>query len=344
MAPATRMYTVTPQQAAVEIAKSLSCDIVPLLTSSPGMGKSSMVRQIAKDYRLKLIDLRLSQCTPEDLQGFPMRTGDKASFVPFDMFPLETDEVPKGYEGWLLFLDELTSATKLVQGAAYKLILDKMVGSFRLHPRVAMVAAGNKITDKAVVNQLSTALQSRVTHYEMDLSLTEFTEYAYETGLDSRIIAFVNYRPTKLMDFRPDHTDVTFPCPRTWEFLSRLIQGDPVTEASGPRVSAAIGEGTAVEFITFVKEFDRLPKYEQIVNDPLNTPVPAEASTKYAAICMLAEAYKTEDLDNILVYIDRFSIEMQVIFGRGAVARNPSIRHAHPGFAKFITKMVKYLE
>ncbi len=153
----SRMYTVTPNQAAQEIVACISAGLTPLLSGSPGTGKSSLMNQVAKDYQLKLLDLRLSQCTPEDLQGYPMRNGNKATFTPFDIFPLEGEEIPEGYEGWILFLDELTSATKPVQAAAYKLILDRMVGSYRLHPNVAIVGAGNKMTDRAVVNQMSTA-------------------------------------------------------------------------------------------------------------------------------------------------------------------------------------------
>lgn len=341
----SRMFTVTPKALYDEVLHTISRGLCPLITSSPGLGKSSIVNQVAKDTRLKVIDLRLSQCTPEDLQGFPMRNGNKATFTPFDMFPLEGEALPDGYDGWLLFLDELTSATKPVQAAAYKLILDRMVGSFPLHENVAMVAAGNKATDKAVVNQLSTALQSRVTHYELEASAKDWTDIAYKLGFDHRVIGFINYMPSKLMDFRPDHTETTFPCPRTWEFLSRLIYGDEITDDShGARIASAIGEGTAVEFLTFAKEFHRLPKFSSIIADPKGTSVPAEISTKYATMSMLIENFDETTLDEVLTYVERFGVELQVIFCRGAVTRKPNIRSNHAKFGEYLTKMVRYLQ
>ena len=105
-----------------------------------------------------------------------MREGNKAVFTPFSIFPLENDPIPQGYDGWMLLLDELSSANKQVQAAAYKLILDRQVGSFNLHPNCAIVAAGNKITDKAVVTQMSTALQSRLIHYELSVSVDDLHE------------------------------------------------------------------------------------------------------------------------------------------------------------------------
>lgn len=338
------MYTITPKQAYDEIVGCISVGLVPMLASSPGMGKSSLVNQIARDFRLKLLDLRLSQCTPEDLQGFPMRSGDKATFTPFDVFPLEGDEVPPGYDGWLLFLDEATSATKPVQAAAYKLILDRMVGSFKLHPNVAIVMAGNKITDKAVVTQMSTAMQSRIIHFELGVSSDEWVEYAYKADIDHRIISFIGYMPSRLMDFRPDHQDKTFPCPRTWEFLSKLIKGKDVNQSTGPRAAGTIGEGVAVEFITFAQEFDRLPKFADIVADPLGAMIPPESSTKYATVSMLIENFTPNTLDPVLEYVQLLDIEMQILFCRGAVVRHPKIREEHTKFIQYLRKMVRYLQ
>lgn len=337
------MYSLTPKQARDEIIHCITAGLTPLMLSSPGMGKSALVHQLAADYRLKVLDLRLSQCTPEDLQGYPMRNGDKATFTPFDIFPLESDAVPEGYEGWLLFLDEITSATKPVQAAAYKLILDRMVGSFHLHPNVAIVAAGNKATDRAVVNQMSTALQSRLIHYELDVSPKEWTEYAIRAGLDYRITAFIGFMPSKLMDFRPDHQDKTFPCPRTWEFLSRLIKDQDVSTGIAPRIAGTIGTGAAVEFITFAQEFDRIPKVRDIVAAPKATAVPAEASTKYATMSMLVEHFDHANLGAIIAYVKRFDIEFQILFCRGAAIKDPSIRDSHETFSEYLLAMARYL-
>lgn len=338
------MFTLPLNRIYDEVVLCISSGLVPLVTSSPGVGKSSIMAKVAKDYRLKLIDVRLSQCTPEDLNGFPMREGDKASFKPFDIFPLNTDEVPEGYDGWLLFLDEMTSASKPVQAAAYKVVLDKMVGSHRLHPQVAIAGAGNKITDKAIVNQMSTALQSRVVHFEAEVSAKQWDEYAVKAGIDHRVRGFMSYQPSKLMDFRPDHQDKTFPCPRTWEFVSRLVKNREIDESAGPRIAGCVGEGAAVEFITFAQEYDRLPKLADIIAEPKTTPVPPVSSTKYATMSMLVENFDEKTLDPILDYVRRFPTEIQIIFCRGAVTRSPETRSSHKKFGEYLIEMVRYLQ
>ena len=107
----------------ISIAVELVCTylrakLVPLIKGSPAIGKSAIVHAIADQYKLKVIDLRLSQCDPTDLLGFPSIMGDRAGYVPMETFPIEGDAIPEGYNGWLLFLDELTSALPAVQVAA----------------------------------------------------------------------------------------------------------------------------------------------------------------------------------------------------------------------------------
>ena len=105
-------------QATAMITKAIQAKLVPMMTGSPGVGKSQIVHQIAATYNLKVIDLRLSQCDPTDLLGFPHIEGHKAGYVPMNTFPIEGDPIPSGYSGWLLFLDEMNAASSAVQAAA----------------------------------------------------------------------------------------------------------------------------------------------------------------------------------------------------------------------------------
>lgn len=201
-------------QAAQMITKFIRAKIVVMLSGSPGIGKSHIVHQIAKAHGLKVIDLRLAQCDPCDLMGFPMIDGEKASYKPMDTFPIEEDPIPKGYNGWLLFMDELNSAAPAVQAASYKIILDRMVGNHKLHKNVAIVAAGNLETDNAIVQPMSTALQSRMAHLELVVDSKEWVDWASSNEIDYRITSYINFRPDALYTFSPDHTDKTYASPR----------------------------------------------------------------------------------------------------------------------------------
>ena len=341
------MFKLPPSEVRAEIISDIEVGLVPFVQSSPGIGKSAIVKQIARDFDLELIDLRLSQCAPEDLMGLPMRVEingvQKSVFTPFNTFPLVSDPLPKDKNGWILFLDEFNSATKLVQAAAYKVALDKMVGQERIHENCFVVCAGNLSTDRAITTELSTAMQSRLMHYEMELNFSELMEHAVKEDWDYRVMGFLNYQPSKLYTFKPDHTDKTFACPRTWDFLQRKIKGKATQQLTIAGMAAAVSDGVAVEFHTFLEEFDDLPTYRQIVTDPRTCKVPEKASTCFALTAMIHSRFQEQDMEDLVIYIKRLSAEFQVIFFRGLVQRFPKIRD-NRFFAPNILHLTEFLK
>ena len=324
------MFQFTPSQARAAIIDCMEVGLVPLVTSSPGLGKSSVVAQIMTDCNLFLIDVRLSTHTPEDLTGLPMKDGTgksaKSKFLPFDTFPIEGDPIPAGYSGWCILFDEFNSASKSVQAAAYKIVLDRMVGQHKLHQDCYMVCAGNLATDRAIVNSLSTAMQSRLIHIEMIADIRDFNAHAIKAGFDPRVLGFLAFQPTKLHSFKPDHQDRTFACPRTWEFASRLIKGKTFEQIKLPLLAGTLSDGIAVEFHTFIQEYDNLPSYSAIETSPLAVPVPTKPSTLYALVTMMLDHFKKDTFEDVTKYIRRIQPEFQVIYFRGLVQRHPALR------------------
>lgn len=61
--------SVNLKQAGSMVESCLKAKLVPMMTGSPALGKSSLIAQIADKFNLKLIDLRLAQCDPTDLNA-----------------------------------------------------------------------------------------------------------------------------------------------------------------------------------------------------------------------------------------------------------------------------------
>lgn len=339
----------TPREVKTSAIKCIKAGVVPFVQSSPGLGKSAIIRGIATDFNLKLIDHRLSTSAPEDLSGLPEFYTDaqgnrRATFSPFDIFPVSGQPLPEGKDGWLLFLDEFNSATKQVQAAAYKLILDKMVGQHHLHECVAIVTAGNLTTDRAITNPLSTAMQSRVAHIEMELERDEFLEdVVLGQKWDHRIYAFLNFKKSYIHDFRPDHNDKTFCCPRTWEFMNRLLAVDPQIDAtSGKLFAGTITSGVAFEFITFCNLYTSLPSLSDIMADPMGTALSSDAATRFAITSSLMEKVDDKNFEKITMYVNRMSSEFRVMFFRGMLQKKPNLR-SHPLFHQAMLDLSRYL-
>jgi len=314
------------QEAKVAVEDCMNVGLVPLLKGSPGTGKSSIMHMIAKERNLKLIDIRLAQIDDVELNGFPDLSGDKATYKQFDIFPTEGDTVPEGYDGWLLFFDELTSADKVKQGASYKIILDRMVGQEHLHEKALCVAAGNLASDKAVVNNMSTAMQSRLIHLNMGVDKNKWVDWAISAGVDNRVISFIEYQPSMLHKFDPNHQDDTFACQRTWEFCSRLIKPFKQLHSSKLALLAGtISEGAAREFKAFCELSEGLVRFEDIEKDPMNTKVPTDSGSLYATVGMLADNVKVENAATAMIYISRMPAEYQLCTIRRIYQTNKKI-------------------
>jgi hypothetical protein len=320
------------------------------------MGKSAIMASIAKEFRLKMIDHRLSTSAPEDLSGLPHFENGVATFSPFDTFPTEDTPIPVGHDGWMLFLDEFNAASKMVQAAAYKLVLDRMVGQKKLHPRVVLACAGNLTTDRSIVNPLSTAMQSRLIHLTMVLHFDQFMEdVALPQAWDSRIVAFLNMKKSLLHDFRPDHNDKTFCAPRTWEFMHKLIKGrefKTIFKADGTSYyemeeeaalyAGAITSGVATDFITFTKVYESLPKLKDIVKDPGGIPIPSDSSTRWATVMYLIENVENNNFDMIATYINRLPLEFRILFFRALMVQQPQMKK-HQAFRTAMVELSRYL-
>ena len=124
------------------------------LWGPPGVGKSRLVADVARRQGRKLYDLRAVLLDPVDLRGLP-RISDEGitSWCVPEFLPH-----PQDTEEGILFLDELNAAPPLVQAACYQLILDRRVGQYRLPDGWAVVAAGNRESDRAVTYRMPSAL------------------------------------------------------------------------------------------------------------------------------------------------------------------------------------------
>lgn len=327
MANQAILHEVSLNDAVPQINVYMDAGLVSFLRGSPGVGKSDIVKSIAAKRGLKVIDLRLSQCDPTDLNGFPQTDGKKGRYLPMETFPLKGETIPDGFNGWLLFLDEITSAPPSVQAAAYKLVLDRQVGLFDLHPDVYIMAAGNKESDNAVVHEMSTALRSRLAHIDIKTpTVKEWSNWAMRNDIDHRVVSFLNFMPDLLYKFNAeDSSEHTFPCPRTWEFVSRAmkVMGENIPTSFTRIVGGLVGNAAASQFSAFIRLYQQLPQYSYIVADPQNAKMPTEPGAKYAVAGMIANKLFTEndnkrddverDLSGIMNYVERMEKEYQVV-------------------------------
>ena len=322
---ASTKFPVTFKQAYALSLRTMIAGLTPMVHGDPAIGKSAIALLIAKKLNLFLIDWRGTTADPIDLSGLPDMQGSKAVYKPFDTFPLSTDVIPEGYDGWLLFMDEFNSAPRAVTAAAYKLILDRKVGNHDLHPEVRIMAAGNLSSSGAIVNEQGTAMASRLIHLNLIANANEWIAHAVKAKYDPRIIAYIAHRPSQLYVFKPDLSEFTFPSPRTYEFVSKILKDQEFTTDLLPLIAGTIGDGAAIQLHAFYKVANELPSLGEIIANPELAKLPSEGSHQFATIGMLVDGISLSNAKPLMQYISRLNREHQYLIVKMFIESKPDL-------------------
>lgn len=319
-----------PNQAAACINEAINRKDSYMLWGASGIGKSQVVKQIAKKRGIGLIDMRLSTYDPTDLKGLLYFKDDKATWLSLGELP---DVLRDGEEG-ILFLDEVNAAPPATAAAAYRLVLDREIGNYKMPEGWSIVAAGNRESDKGVTYKMPAPLANRFVHGEMEVSFDDWVHWATVSGVDDRTVSFLRFRPGLLHDFDPAQR--AFPTPRSWE---RAAGYNNVSD-EGTRqelINGCVGQGPGVEYSAFLRMAADLPDPDLILMNPEEAKVPTDLSALYATVGALAARASIKNFANVLIYAGRIKREFQTLLVRDAVLRNRDLT-SMPEFGQWAIK------
>jgi len=282
----------------------IQSQIPTFLWGSPGVGKSSVVAQIAKENNMEFVDLRLSLLDPTDLRGIPFFDKDEKTAVwAKPEFLPKSESLTKG----ILFLDEINSAPPTIQAAAYQLILDRKIGEYTLPVNFSIIAAGNFESDRGVTYRMPTPLANRFVHLTFDVDFEAWKEWAIDKEIDKRIVSYLSYKSENLFLFDPKSNQKAFATPRSWEYVDKILKSNLPFSLLQDVIGGAIGKESANEFLNYSKVMDEIPNIDDIVAG-INVEIPTKNSVLFGMcigiVYALKKDFSVEKLTNIL----RFTI------------------------------------
>ena len=351
--------TVTAVQARKSILQAFKVKRPIFLWGPPGIGKSELVESITNELGGVMYDLRLGQMEPTDIRGIPFynkEIGKMDWAAPVDLPDADT---ASQYPVVVLFLDEMNSAAPSVQSAAYQLILNRRIGKYVLPDNVVMVAAGNRESDKGVTYRMPTPLSNRFVHQEMKVDFPAWQEWAVNNNISKDVVGYLSFAKQDLYDFDAKSASRAFATPRSWTFVSQLLESeDTDDETLTNLVAGTVGEGLAVKFMQHRKVASKMPNPKDILDGKVKDLQVKEVSAMYSLVISMcyelkaAVETKVEDkkfhemADNFLGYMMKnFETELTVMGARIALTTYnlPFLPTKLKNFDEFHTRFGKYI-
>ena len=287
----TDTRTVRPSDVMAEVLACINAKRPVMLWGPPGIGKSEIIEQIGKNTNRNVIDLRLLLLEPTDLRGIPYfnSKSNKMDWAPPVDLPANDNDTS------ILFLDEINAAPQSVQAAAYQLILNRRIGTYKLPDGVSIVAAGNRESDRGVTYRMPSPLANRMLHIEMAVNFEDWQTWATNNNIHPDVVGYLTFAKNDLYDFDPRSSSRAFATPRSWSFVSDMLessglQGSQLTDI----ITGAVGEGLAVKFNAHREVAGKVPNPTDILNGKVKKLDTKEVSAMYSLITSLCYELKDE--------------------------------------------------
>jgi len=289
-----------------QLKKAIECtleeDIPVFVWGKPGVGKSTAIFDIGKEYDVEIRDIRASQIESVDLRGLPsidnnVTVWHVASFLP-------SDPESQG----ILFFDELNAADESVQAAMYQLILDRKLGDYKVPEGWRILAAGNPGDQ-----QITDALSNRFIHLYPEPDVHDWSKWASSNHIHQDIVSFVLSRPELLSANPTNEDDNAFPSPRTWAYASKLYTNHKDKSVFNDLLKGTVGQGAAIEFIGHINLVAQLPTLDELCANPTGYNF-VDSPSKQAAMCMLvAYGIDRSNVNELMQYLLTVPKEFQTL-------------------------------
>ena len=259
------------------------------LIGAPGIGKTQIMEQIARECSLGLVSYTITHHTRQSAIGLPFISKNMYGNKEYSVTEYTMSEIiasvynqieETGLKEGILFIDEINCVSETLAPAMLQFLQCKTFGNHAVPEGWVIVAAGNPAEYNKSVREFDVVTMDRVKKIEVQPDFAVWKEYAYVQDIHPAVIAYLTARGNYFYQMETTVDGMFFATPRGWEDLSRLVQ---VYEKLGKTVDREV-----------VQQYIQYPK---IAKDFANY---LELYYKYQADYQI-EAVMQGNIDSILV-------------------------------------------
>ena len=237
-----------------------------LIRGRHGIGKSTIVYQIAEQRGLPVVERRASQMTEGDLLGLPKVEGNVTMWLAPEWLHQACNNPV------VLFLDEVDRATLEVRQGIFELCDSRKIAGYTLHPDTiifACVNGGGDHGDQYWVSEMDPAELDRYSVFDVKPTVEDWLTWV-DGSVNQAIWDFINDNHQHLEhndDYEPNKV---YPSRRSWERLSRTVEGQDLKVLANTGVlyhlaTGFIGFEGAVALVDYVKNYNKIVTVEDIL-------------------------------------------------------------------------------
>ncbi len=262
-----------------------------LLMGAPGIGKTAIMEQVARDCNIALVAYSITHHTRQSAIGLPFIQhkhygGKEYAVTEYTMSEIIASVYEKMEETGLcegiLFLDEINCVSETLAPAMLQFLQAKTFGAHKVPEGWIIVAAGNPPEYNKSVREFDVVTLDRVKKIEVSPDFAAWKEYAWKQGLHGAVLSYLEIKKNHFYAMETTVDGKRFATARGWEDLSNMLQ---VYEELG----IAVDETLIIQYLQhtkiakdFANYFDLYCKYrtDYRIGEILSGHIPAGAMEK----------------------------------------------------------------